>query len=201
MDVEETREIAGFVHRLHRPEQSTGETLVLLHGSGGDETQLLAFAPRINSAASLLAVRGRIIQDGVRRWYRRVTPVRFDQEDIRSEALAFSSVLGEALTTYGLDRERTTLVGYSNGANLVAAMALLHPGPVRRAVLMRAMPVLQKAPAAGLAGACFLIITGKEDRLYARYVPALEKVLRKSGADIERAFRSRDRRRRCAHHR
>lgn len=185
LDAEEIHTMSGFVHRLHRPEQPNGETVVLLHGSGGDEATLLPFAAQVAPSALLLGARGRILQEGVTRWYRRITPVRFDQQDIRGEAEAFAGFLLQASAAYKLDLACTTFLAYSNGANLVAAMALLHPGAVRRAVLMRSMPVLDKAPAADLAGARFLILTGKDDRLYARYAPALEKVLRKCRADVD----------------
>ncbi len=174
----------GFVHKLYRPERPNGETLVLLHGSGGDETTLLPMAERMAPNATLLAVRGRIVQDGITRWYRRVTPVRFDQKDIRAEADALAAFLKAAAKTYGFDLGRTTFVGYSNGANLVAALSLLHPRLVHRAALLRSMPVLDKPPAADLAAANFLVIAGKDDGLYARYAPALEKVLARNGAHV-----------------
>lgn len=174
----------GFVHRLYRPERPSGETLVLLHGSGGDESTLLPLAQQIAPNATLLAVRGRVVQDGVTRWYRRVTPVRFDQNDIRAEADAFAIFLKAASKAYGFDLMRTTFVGYSNGANLVAALSLLHPGLVQRAALLRSMPVLDKPPVADLAAANFLVVAGKNDGLYARYAPALEKVLARNGAHV-----------------
>jgi phospholipase/carboxylesterase len=174
----------GFVHKLYRPDRPSGETLVLLHGSGGDESTLLPLAQEIAPNATLLAVRGRIVQDGVTRWYRRVTPVRFDQKDIRAEADAFATFLKAASKAYGFDLMRTTFVGYSNGANLVAALSLLHPGLVQRAALLRSMPVLDKPPVADLAAANFLVVAGKNDGLYARYAPALEKVLARNGAHV-----------------
>lgn len=174
----------GFVHKLHRPARPSGETLVLLHGSGGDESTLLPLAQEIAPNATLLAVRGRVVQDGVTRWYRRVTPVRFDQNDIRAEADAFAMFVKAASKAYGFDLMRTTFVGYSNGANLVAALSLLHPGLVQRAALLRSMPVLDKPPVADLAAANFLVVAGKDDGLYARYAPALEKVLARNGAHV-----------------
>lgn len=174
----------GFIHKLYRPERPSGETLVLLHGSGGDESTLLPLAQQIAPNATLLAVRGRVVQDGVTRWYRRVTPVRFDQKDIRAEADAFAIFLRAASKAYGLDLGHTTFVGYSNGANLVAALSLLHPGLVQRAALLRSMPVLDKPPVADLAVANFLVVAGKNDGLYARYAPALEKVLARNGAHV-----------------
>jgi phospholipase/carboxylesterase len=177
--------ISGFAHRIQQPERPSGEALVLLHGSGGDETTLLPFAARIAPAATLVGVRGRVLQDGVTRWFRRLTPVRFDQKDIRAEANAFAAFLLEAAKAYRLNLATTALVGYSNGANLVAAMALINPGLVRRAILMRSMPVLTRPPLADLSGAGFLIISGKEDRLYRDYAPALAKLLRGTGAEVE----------------
>jgi phospholipase/carboxylesterase len=181
---EELHPELGFTHQLYRPERPNGETLVLLHGSGGDETTLLPLAQQIAPNATLLAVRGRVVQDGVTRWYRRVTPVRFDQKDIRAEAGAFAKFLSAAAKAYGLDLTRTTFVGYSNGANLVAALSLLYPGLVQRAALLRSMPVLDKPPAADLTAADFLLIAGKDDRLYARFAPALEKMLGNNGARV-----------------
>ncbi len=174
----------GFVHKLYRPERPNAETLVLLHGSGGDESTLLPLAQQIAPNATLLAVRGRVVQDGVTRWYRRVTPVRFDQKDIRAEADAFATFLRAASKAYGFDLMRTTFIGYSNGANLVAALSLLHPGLDQRAALLRSMPVLDKPPATDLAAANFLVVAGKNDGLYARYAPALEKVLARNGAHV-----------------
>jgi phospholipase/carboxylesterase len=181
---EEINQDLGFVHKLYRPERPNGETLVLLHGSGGNEMTLLPLAQKIAPNATLLAVRGRVLQDGVTRWYRRVTPVRFDQKDIRAEADAFATFLEAAAKAYGLDLTRTTFIGYSNGANLVAALSLLHPGLVQRAALLRSMPVLDKPPVADLAAANFLVVAGKDDGLYARYAPALEKVLARNGAHV-----------------
>src|SRR5262245_66115855 len=76
--------ISGFAHTLRQPERPSGEVLFLLHGSGGDETTMLPLAARIAPSATLVGVRGRVLQDGVTRWFRRTTPVRFDQKDIRS---------------------------------------------------------------------------------------------------------------------
>ncbi len=175
----------GFAHRLERPERANGDVLVLLHGSGGDEETLMPLAREAAPRATLLGVRGRVLQDGVTRWYRRVTPVRFDQKDIRSEAAAFADFLGDAVEAYGLDAGRLSFVGYSNGANLVAALALLEPRLVRQAALLRAMPVLDKPPAGDLSRSRFLVVAGREDQLYARYAPALAEVLAKRGADVE----------------
>jgi phospholipase/carboxylesterase len=171
---------------LHRqPKQATADTLVLLHGSGGDETTLMDLASRIDPRAVLMGIRGRLIQDGVTRWYRRLTPTRFDQNDIRSEAGAFAAFLRQAVEAKKLDLAHTTFIGYSNGANLLAAMALLHPGIVERAVLLRPMSVLESIPEVDLSGARFLTVAGAADSTYAPFAPALEATLRDHGGRVD----------------
>lgn len=174
-----------FVYRLLRPETPSGETIVLLHGSGGDEASMLKLASRVAPNAILLGVRGRIVQKRIKRWYKRVTPTEFDQADIRKEARAFVDFLKARMAAEKLDLERTTFIGYSNGANLIAAMALLHPDLIRRAVLLRAMPVLDAAPATDLRGSRFLTVAGETDRIYAPFAPDLEALLRQRGAVVD----------------
>ena len=177
--------IESFPVRFHHPKTPNGETIVLLHGSGGNETSLMEMAAQAAPNALLIGVGGRVTQDGTRRWYRRITPVAFDQTDIRKEASAFAAFLRTLSKTYKLDPQHTTLLGYSNGANLIAAMALLHPEAVKRAILMRPMPVLEQTPAANLAKASFLTIAGLSDKIYAPFAPALEGLLERNGASVD----------------
>lgn len=110
-----------FVHRFHVPENPDGTTLVLLHGTGGTEASLMPLAARIAPAATLLGVRGRSTEEGIQRWFRRVTDLTFDQADIRSEAEAFAAFLDGVRSAYGLDPARTVFLGYSNGADFIGA--------------------------------------------------------------------------------
>ena len=137
----------SFAYRVYRPQDADGEALVLLHGSGVDETTLVPLAAEIAPRATLIAVRGRIAQDDGMRWFARITPTRFEQQSIRTETDAFAAFIVEAAKANGLDLARTTFLGYSNGANLVSSVMLLHPGLIERAVLLRAMPVLDDVPA------------------------------------------------------
>ncbi|MGH7100944.1 MAG: VOC family protein [Acetobacteraceae bacterium] len=173
-----------FVHHLYRPEDADGSTLVLLHGTGGNETDLLPLGRRIAPSAALLGVRGRSTEEGQLRWFRRLTATTFDQVDVRAEAEAFAEFLPEAFRSYRLDPARATFVGYSNGANFIAAFMLLNPDLVRRAALLRAMLVLDDPPAADLAGSSALMVTGRSDP-YSRYAPALNDTLRKRGARVD----------------
>ncbi|KXF78791.1 carboxylesterase [Paramesorhizobium deserti] len=174
-----------FLYRFYRPENPTGKTVVLLHGSGGDETSLVPLATRIWPNAVLLGVRGRVLQEGRTRWYRSITPVKFDQKDVRAEADAFVVFLTKLADSHDIDLRRATFVGYSNGANLLAATMLLHPDLVKRAVLMRPMPVLDDTPAASLSKANVLTIAGAQDEIYAPYAPALSALLRSNGARVD----------------
>lgn len=174
-----------FIYRFLRPEAPSGETIILLHGSGGDETSMFKLASRVAPHATLLGVRGRIVQKGIKRWYARVTPTEFDQDDIRAEAQAFADFLKERMLAEKLDLDRAIFIGYSNGANLIAAMTLLHPNLVHRAVLLRAMPVLSAAPSVDLRRSRFLTVAGKKDKVYGPFAPALEALLRARGATVD----------------
>jgi phospholipase/carboxylesterase len=177
-----------FAFEIVRPEKPSGQTLVLLHGSGGNETSLVRLASRIAPHATLLGIRGRVTQEGRTRWYKRLTPVSFDQDDVRAESDAFASFLGRTALELGIDLNRTVFLGYSNGANLIAATALLHPGLVRKAALLRPMSVLDRPPTPALAGASLLMIAGEADRTYAPFAPALEELFESCGAAVESRF-------------
>lgn len=173
-----------FIHRLHQPETPDGTTAILLHGSGGNETSLLPYGRRMMPNALLLALRGRSTEEGVPRFFRRFSMDKFDQKDIASEAEALAATIEDTTHAYGIDLDKTVFIGYSNGANMLAATMLLHPGLIRRAVLMRAMNPLETVPPTDLSGTQVLTISGEIDA-YARYANGLETVLRTQGADVE----------------
>jgi phospholipase/carboxylesterase len=174
----------SFIHRFNRPETPDGTTLVLLHGTGGNEADLMPIARRIAPHAVLLGVRGRATEEGSNRWFRRIDATRFDQADIRSEAEAFRAFVGDAVSGYGLDASRLAFLGYSNGANLLAAVMQLHPGIVRCAVLLRSVQVLEDPPAADLSGTAALLLDGRDDPL-TRDLPTPAAALRAAGALVE----------------
>lgn len=173
-----------FVHRFYEPEVPDGSVILLLHGSGGTEASLMPMAHRINPRATLLGVRGRATEEGIARWFRRHGAGRFDQSDIRAEAEAFAAFVDGAVRGYGLDPGRLTVLGESNGANFAAAVMALYTGLIRRAILLRATPVLEELPEVDLSGTRILALDGADDP-YAATTPALTDWLKRSGAEVE----------------
>ena len=173
-----------FVHRFHTPEDPDGSTIVLLHGTGGNETDLMPLAARLNPRATLLGVRGRSTEEGINRWFRRFDAVTYDQADIAHESEAFASFIEGAIRGYGLERDKLSFLGYSNGANLLGAIMQLHPGVVTRALMLRGVQVLEDAPTADLAGTAVLMLNGARDP-FSRMAPALEKALVAGGAQVD----------------
>jgi phospholipase/carboxylesterase len=154
-----------FVHRIHEAEAPDGSTLILLHGTGGNETDLLPFGRAIAPHAMLIGMRGRATEEGTVRFFRRLSESSFDQADIAAEAKAFEAFAEGATVAYGVDVGALTFVGNSNGANMLAAAMRLHPGLLRRAILLRPMDVLEQVPDADLGGARILILVGRDDPL------------------------------------
>ncbi|NUS67114.1 MAG: ring-cleaving dioxygenase [Ensifer adhaerens] len=172
-----------FVHRFYHPDVLDDRTFMLLHGSGANETQLLHLAHQVDREATLVGIRGRSNEEGTPRWFRRYSPTTFDQKDVRSEAEAFAAFVEGAADGYRIDLEKTVFIGYSNGANLLVALMLLHPGLIRNVVLMRSMLVLDDVPPPDLSGTKVLLLTGKHDS-YGDFAPRLKDELARSGADL-----------------
>mgnify|MGYP003788590333 FL=1 len=173
-----------FVHRFQQPDDPDGSVMLLLHGTGGNESDLMPLAHRIAPRATLLGLRGRSTEEGVARFFRRISMTSFDQDDIRAEAAAFDAFWQGAMAGYGLEAGRVTVMGYSNGANFAGAVMALAPGLIRRAILMRPMLVLEQPPQVDLAGVRVLTLTGTRDP-YGTHAPALNDWLTASGAELD----------------
>ncbi len=173
----------GFIHR-YEPGEAL-ETLLLLHGTGGDESDLLPLGRHLAPQAGRLAPRGRVLENGMPRFFRRLAPGVFDEADLRRQAADLARFLQAAADRYGFDAARVWAVGYSNGANMAAALMLLHPQTLCGAVLMR--PVLPLRPEAppDLSGRAVLILAGERDPWAPReQVEALARVLEAAGASV-----------------
>ncbi|CAI2931934.1 alpha/beta fold hydrolase [Aminobacter niigataensis] len=173
-----------FVHRFYTPGNADGSVIVLLHGSGGNETSLLPFAAKAAPRATLLALRGRATDEGTPRWFRRLSASKFDQADIRSEAEALAAFIEDAVDAYRIDPEKLVFLGHSNGANMIAATMLLHPHLIRRAVLLRPAMVLEQPPSADLSDVEALLVAGNVD-VFSNFGLDLAGLLLDAGANVD----------------
>ena len=151
-----------------KADPATAPTALLLHGTGGDEHDLVEVGRALLPGANLLGVRGQILENGTTpRWFRRLSEGVFDEEDVIFRANELADWLPLAAARHGFDPSRVVAVGYSNGANLAAALLLLRPGTLRAAVLFRPMPPLRKVlPIASAATPTdVLLLSGRHDPL------------------------------------
>lgn len=153
--------LADFTHRFI--EGKSPLTVLLLHGTGGDENDLLPVGRGLVPGANLLSPRGKVLEHGAPRFFSRIAPGVFDEKEIVARAAEFAMWLGEACEHYKLDPARLYALGYSNGANLATAVMLLHPGAMAGACLLRPLPVLKPATLPALQGAPVLISAGQDD--------------------------------------
>lgn len=172
-----------FVHRIHMPEEWDGSTLVLMHGTGGNEITMLPFGRSAAPNAMLIGVRGRSTDEGHPRYFRRFTQTTFDQKEIASEAEAFAAFVEELGPAYGVDPARLAFAGWSNGGNMIGAVMQLHPGLIRKAVLLRSMNCLEDRPEVDLSDAAVLSLSATDD-FYGQLSGELEERLRAAGADL-----------------
>jgi phospholipase/carboxylesterase len=174
----------SFIHRYEPGTDPKRPPLLLLHGTGGDENDLLGLGRMISPGSALLSPRGRILENGMPRFFRRLAEGVFDEEDVRFRANELADFVGEARSAYGL--EAPVAVGFSNGANIAAAMLLLRPEALAGAALLRAMVPQSDAPQADLAGKRVLMISGAMDPIIpADNAKRLAASLSASGADVQ----------------
>ncbi len=138
-------------------------TLVLLHGTGGDENDLLPLGPMIDPSANILSPRGRVLENGAPRFFKRFAEGVFDLEDVRRRADELVQWLDAAAARYDAAREQFIAVGFSNGANVAAAAMIQRPGALAGAILIRAMHTIDPAAASPASSHSALILTGDSD--------------------------------------
>jgi predicted esterase len=131
----------GFVHKFMpaRPPVPHPVTLLLLHGTGGDESDLLPLGSELWPGAALLSVRGKVLENGMPRFFRRFAEGVFDVEDLKFRTDELAQFLEASSARYDFSAKKLIAVGYSNGANIAASLILLHPHYLAAAVLFRAM--------------------------------------------------------------
>ncbi|WP_210484321.1 alpha/beta hydrolase [Microvirga antarctica] len=151
----------SFTHRYEAALTEGLPPLLLLHGTGGNEDDLLPLGRAISPGSALLSPRGKVLENGMPRFFRRLAEGVFDEDEVRMRALELADFVVEAREAYGLGE--LTAVGFSNGANIAAAMLLLRPESLAGGALLRAMVTLKNAPIPDLTGKRILLLSGASD--------------------------------------
>ncbi|MBI5425603.1 MAG: alpha/beta hydrolase [Opitutae bacterium] len=177
----------SYQHVFEPSRDPTAAPLLLLHGTGGDERDLLPLGRQLAPGAALLSPRGDVLERGAPRFFKRFAEGVFDLGDVERRTHALADFINAAAKHYGFDATRLTALGFSNGANIAASLLLLRPESLAAAVLLRPMVVLEPAPAAlpTLAGKRILISSGELDPIVPPDHPArLAEIFRRAGADV-----------------
>ena len=176
----------GFIHRFRpAPSPGTGDTLLVLHGTGGNEDDLVGIAQTVAPGAAVISPRGKVLEGGAPRFFRRLAEGVFEPEEVRSRGKELAKFLRGAAKRYDLDAKRIFALGYSNGANIASTLMLIDPGLIRGAVLLRPMLVFEPEEASDLTGVPVLISAGKVDPIVpTASVEKLVKLLENRGAEV-----------------
>lgn len=156
--------LEGFPYRFEAATEPGGRPpLLLLHGTGGNEDDLIPLGQAVAPGAALLAPRGRVLEGDMPRYFRRLAEGVLDEDDLRARTAELAGFVRAARSAH--DLAAPVAIGFSNGANIAAALLLLQPGILAGAALLRAMPPLAEPPATALAGTPVLMLSGEHDRL------------------------------------
>lgn len=172
-------------HLWEAPARGSDVTLVLLHGTGGDENDLLPLGRALLPGAGLLSVRGNVSEHGAPRFFRRLAEGVFDVEDLHRRTAELGEFVEAARARYGFAASRVYAVGFSNGANVAASLLLSRPGLLDGGVLYRAMVPFEPATPPALGATAVLLSEGRQDPLIPVHAAErLAAILRDGGADV-----------------
>lgn len=180
-----------FIYRYLPGEDESGPTLLLLHGTGGNEEDLIPLGQNLAPGTAILSPRGTVSEYGAPRFFRRLAEGVFDHEDLLFRTHELAGFVEAAAQEYGFDPSKLVAVGYSNGANIAASTLLLHPGLLRAAVLFRAMVPFEPELTPDLSGLPVFMAAGRMDRM----IPPdntqhLADILAEAGAEVELRWRN-----------
>ena len=164
---------------------AAGPPLLLLHGTGGDERDLVPLREHLAPGAAVLSVRGTVLEQGMPRFFRRLREGVFDEDDLRERTDDLAEFVATASAAYGIAAGSLVAVGFSNGANIASALLLRHPGVLRGAVLLSAMVPFADPPAADLSGTTVVVSNGARDPMIpAALTVTLVGQLQERGAEV-----------------
>jgi phospholipase/carboxylesterase len=166
-------------------EPAAGAPLLLLHGTGGDEHDLLPLRDELSPGAAVLSVRGAVTENGMPRFFRRLREGVFDEDDLRRRADELAAFVADASAEYEIAEGALVAVGFSNGANIASALMLQRPGLLRAAVLLSAMIPFAEPPDADLSGTLIVVSNGELDPMIPQgMTEQLVRQFRERGAEV-----------------
>jgi phospholipase/carboxylesterase len=174
-----------FIHRFVPGSDPAGPVLLLLHGTGGTEDDLLDLGASLRPGAALLSPRGQILENGMPRFFRRLAEGVFDEEDLIRRTHELADFVEASRARHGLGDRPVVAAGYSNGANIAASLLLLRPRVLAGAILYRAMVPLVPEKLPDLAGVPIFLAGGRGDRMIPPENTAqLARMLESAGAAV-----------------
>ncbi len=173
------------------PGEAGAPLALMLHGTGADEHDLLVLGKTLLPGSPILSPRGRVSENGMNRWFARMGEGIFDVDDVIARAGELADFLRDAKAHYGVDGAPVVAVGFSNGANIASALALLHPGSVRAVAAFSGMyPFGDRDPVADASGVSLFLANGTDDPMAPLpSVTKLDEVATSHGADVARSVR------------
>jgi len=177
----------AFIHKFV-PGKSP-YTVLVLHGQGGDENDLIPVANALAPGASFLSPRGQAMENGQARFFARVSPDVFDETEVRTRTASLAEWTSAAVQHYNLDATKVFALGFSNGASIAATAMLLHPGTIAGGVLLRPRTIIELPTLPDLNGAPALVIAGaRDEKMPAGSSEHLARMLGRAGAAVEMAM-------------
>jgi phospholipase/carboxylesterase len=179
--------ISDFIHEF--VPGTSNRTLLLLHGTGGNERDLIPLGRELDPNAALLSPRGKVLENGMPRFFRRLAEGVFDLEDLKYRTNELGDFVAVATQHYGFATDQLVAVGYSNGANIAASMLLLRPEIMQTAILFRAMVPLIPDTLPDLSSVHVWIGAGDQDPIIPpSEAQSLVELLRRAKADVTIRF-------------
>lgn len=172
-------------HVFQQGSNSAKPTFLLLHGTGGNENDLLPLAKHIDPEASVLSVRGNVSENGMPRFFKRLAEGVFDMEDLKARTEELNEFIGKAAKEHGFDRKNVIAIGYSNGANIAANLLFTYSDALKGAILHHPMVPNRETELPDLAGIPVFIAAGSNDPICpAEESTDLENLLKEAGAQV-----------------
>lgn len=173
-------------HIFQKGTDPSRPTFLMLHGTGGNENDLLPIAAHIDSQASVLSVRGNVSENGMPRFFKRLSEGVFDMEDLKLRTEELYDFIGKAAEEHGFDRANVIAIGYSNGANIAANLLFTYADALKGAILHHPMVPNRDAELPNLAGVPVFIAAGTNDPICpAEESTDLERLLSDAGASVK----------------